>query len=167
MPTTRTPADTRARSGRYRIAPLTPDSPDPDARAEANTPALMAELAASARRAHESGEWLTQAEMEARDPLTPEDEAEAAALLTQWAARDRAAGVIENAAVRSSPAARRPSGRRPNTAGEVSGRLVVRFPKSIYRELAQRAEAEGVSLNQLVVAFVSRCLGPPQAAARP
>jgi predicted HicB family RNase H-like nuclease len=44
--------------------------------------------------------------------------------------------------------------------------LVVRFPKSIHRELAQRAGEEGVSLNQLVVAYVSRCLGAPDAAAR-
>lgn len=166
MATTPPRANTRAKSGRYRIARLTPDSPDPDARADANNPALMAELAASARRARESGEWLTQGEMEAKDPLTPEEEAEAAALRKDWEAQDRAAGIVENASVRPSPAARRPTGRRPNSTGDVSGRLVVRFPKSIYRELVQRAEAEGVSLNQLVVAYVSRCLGAPQAAAR-
>jgi hypothetical protein len=118
----------------------------------------MAELTASARRARGSGEWLTQAEMEAKDPLTPQEEAEAATLLPEWEAQDRAVGIIENASVRPT---------RPTSAGDVSGRLVVRFPKSIYRELAQRAAADGVSLNQLVVAFVSPCLGPPQAAARP
>ena len=157
---------TRAKSARYRIARLRADSPDADARADADNPALMAELERSARRARESGEWLTQAEIEAKDPLTPEEEAEAAALLKEWEAHDRAAGIIENAAVRPPPAARRSTGRRSVSTGDVSGRLVVRFPKSIYRELAQLAEAEGVSLNQLVVAYVSRCLDPPQAVAR-
>jgi predicted HicB family RNase H-like nuclease len=64
------------------------------------------------------------------------------------------------------PPRRRPSGRRPKAAGDVSGRLVVRFPKSIYRALARRAGGEGVSLNQLVVAYVSRCLGAPDRPAR-
>jgi hypothetical protein len=38
-----TPARAR-KANQYRIAPLTPDSPDPDARADANDPALMAAL---------------------------------------------------------------------------------------------------------------------------
>ncbi len=163
---TRSTQPNRATGDHYRIAPLTPDSPDPDAQADANNPELMAELAASARRARESGEWHTQAEMEAGAPLTPEEEAEAAALLRKWEAQDRADGTIENASVQPSPPKRRPTGRRPKAIGDVSGRLVVRFPKSLYRELAQRAEAEGVSLNQLVVAYVSRCLGAPQVTAR-
>ena len=44
---------------------------------------------------------------------------------------------------------------------------MVRFPKSLHRELARRAAEEGVSLNQLILSYVSRCLGAPQAAAPP
>jgi hypothetical protein len=164
-------ASARSQTGRYRISPLTPDSPDEDARADASNPDLTAELAASARRARASDEWVSQQEMEAKDLLTAEEEAEAAALLKEWEAQDRASHVIENASVRPAPGerrpTRRPSGRRPTATGEVSGRLVVRFPRSIYRALAARAGDEGVSLNQLVVAYVSRCLGAPDATARP
>lgn len=38
---------------------------------------------------------------------------------------------------------------------EYSGRFVVRVPKSLHAALAAEAEAEGVSLNQLVVAKLS------------
>lgn len=38
---------------------------------------------------------------------------------------------------------------------EYSGKFIVRLPKSLHRSLAQRAEAEGVSLNQLVVSLLS------------
>ena len=41
-----------------------------------------------------------------------------------------------------------------------SGKFVLRVPKSLHRRLAQRARAEGVSLNQLVLAYVSQGLGP-------
>jgi predicted HicB family RNase H-like nuclease len=144
------------KSNRHRIAPLTPDSPDPDARADANNPALLAALEEARRQAREPGGRMSQEEIEAKEALTPEEEAAADALSAAWEA-ERMAGDAPR---------RRPSGRRPNATGDVSGRLVVRFPKSIYRELAQRAGEEGVSLNQLVIAYVSRCLGAPGAAAR-
>lgn len=38
----------------------------------------------------------------------------------------------------------------PHEAPEYSGRFVLRIPKSMHRELANEAEAEGVSLNSLV-----------------
>ena len=38
---------------------------------------------------------------------------------------------------------------------EYSGKFVVRVPKSVHAALASEAEAEGVSLNQLVVAKLS------------
>ncbi|MDI6631063.1 MAG: type II toxin-antitoxin system HicB family antitoxin [Bacillota bacterium] len=38
---------------------------------------------------------------------------------------------------------------------EYSGRFVVRLPKSLHRQLARLAEAEGVSLNQYVVYLLS------------
>lgn len=142
---------------RYRIAPVTPDSPDPDARADANNETLMAALDEARWRAREPGGRLSQKEIEAKDTLTPEEETEAAALSAAWEA-ERLIG---------DPPKRRPGGRRANPAGNLSGRLVVRFPKSMHRELAQRAADEGVSLNQLILSFVSRCLGAPQSAARP
>lgn len=49
----------------------------------------------------------------------------------------------------------------PEPAGEseYSGRFLVRASKSLHRELAERAEREGVSLNQLVVSLLSRAVG--------
>ena len=140
----------------YRIAPLTPDSPDREARADANNPALMAALDEARRSAREPGGRLSQEEIEAKDALTPEEETEAAALSAAWAA-ERLIG---------DPPRRRPSGRRADPSADLSGRLVVRFPKSMHRELARRAAEEGVSLNQLILSFVSRCLGAPQEAVR-
>jgi antitoxin HicB len=40
-----------------------------------------------------------------------------------------------------------------------SGRWVVRVPRSLHRRLAERARAEGVSLNQLTVALLAEGLG--------
>jgi antitoxin HicB len=47
---------------------------------------------------------------------------------------------------------------RPATVPEVSGKLVTRLPKSVHAKLAERAKAEGVSLNTLVLAFVEEGL---------
>lgn len=63
-------------------------------------------------------------------------------------------------------AARRDAGKeipaplyRPDTVPEMSGKFVTRLPKSIHAKLAERAKAEGVSLNTLVLAFVAEGLG--------
>ena len=48
---------------------------------------------------------------------------------------------------------------RPDTLPDVSGRFVTRLPKSVHAKLAERAKAEGVSLNTLVLAFVAEGLG--------
>lgn len=48
---------------------------------------------------------------------------------------------------------------RPDTVPEVSGKFVTRLPKSVHAKLAERAKAEGVSLNMLVLAFVAEGLG--------
>ena len=48
---------------------------------------------------------------------------------------------------------------RPDTVPEVSGKFVTRLPKSVHAKLAERAKAEGVSLNTLVLAFVAEGLG--------
>ncbi|MBI3971449.1 MAG: toxin-antitoxin system HicB family antitoxin [Chloroflexi bacterium] len=64
------------------------------------------------------------------------------------------------------PPRRRPTGRRPDPESDFSGRLMVRLPKSVHRELAERAEEEGISINQLVLSYVSRGLGVDQASTR-
>jgi len=49
---------------------------------------------------------------------------------------------------------------RPDTVPEVSGKFVTRrLPKSVHANLAERAKAEGISLNTLVLALVVEGLG--------
>ena len=43
----------------------------------------------------------------------------------------------------------------PGAASTYSGKLLVRMPKSLHRRLIERADDEGVSANQLVVAVLS------------
>jgi len=43
----------------------------------------------------------------------------------------------------------------PGGAEQMSGKFVVRLPKSLHRRLADRADAEHVSLNQMVVTMLS------------
>ena len=40
-----------------------------------------------------------------------------------------------------------------------SGKFNLRVPKSLHRDLARKADAENVSLNQLVVATLARSVG--------
>lgn len=40
-----------------------------------------------------------------------------------------------------------------------SGKFQQRLPKSLHKELAERAQKEGVSINQLVTSYVARGLG--------
>jgi antitoxin HicB len=44
----------------------------------------------------------------------------------------------------------------PNNSIEYSGKLLLRMPKSLHRDLAQQAEAEAVSLNQYISSLLSR-----------
>src|SRR5438105_948499 len=44
-------------------------------------------------------------------------------------------------------------------ADEYSGKFVLRVPKSLHRQLAERAAEEGISLNQLALTFVAAGLG--------
>jgi len=48
--------------------------------------------------------------------------------------------------------------RRPS----YSGRLLLRMPRTLHAELAQAAEREGTSLNQLIVGLLSRSVGSPR-----
>lgn len=48
---------------------------------------------------------------------------------------------------------------RPEAVPAVSGRFVTRLPKTVHAKLAERAKAEGVSLNTLVLALIAEGLG--------
>lgn len=54
----------------------------------------------------------------------------------------------------------------PNPFSAASGRFVQRVPRSLHAQLIAQAEAEGVSLNTLVVSLVSQGLGRRQATPR-
>jgi len=47
----------------------------------------------------------------------------------------------------------------PAVLQEYSGRVLVRFPKSVHRRAAEYAERDGTSLNQFIVAAVSEKIG--------
>ncbi len=47
----------------------------------------------------------------------------------------------------------------PKGQRKYSGKFNVRFPKSLHRKLDQMADREGVSLNQFLVATLSRAVG--------
>jgi hypothetical protein len=49
-----------------------------------------------------------------------------------------------------------------------SGRLLLRMPRALHADLAKRSDAEGVSLNQFIVAALSRAVsGDEQRSAEP
>lgn len=145
-----------------RIAPLTPDSPDPDARADASNAELMRLLREAAGRGRQAGGTITQEELDRIDPLTDAERAEAAALLAEWEAEDAAMGVgaprAAGASIRPRPAPG-PRPKRGRPAAGFNGRILVRVPKSVHRELAERATSEGTTINQLILSYLSRGLG--------
>ncbi len=47
----------------------------------------------------------------------------------------------------------------PRGAEGYSGKVVLRMPKSLHRDLARKAKDEGVSLNQIMVANLARSVG--------
>ena len=47
----------------------------------------------------------------------------------------------------------------PNSGGVASGKFVARVPKTVHAQLTTRAKSEGVSLNALVLTFISEGLG--------
>lgn len=57
------------------------------------------------------------------------------------------------------------SRRRGRPAATYNGKLLVRVPTSIHRELALRAEREKTTINQLVLTYLSRGLGADTARA--
>jgi predicted RNase H-like HicB family nuclease len=48
----------------------------------------------------------------------------------------------------------------PLSTDQYSGKFLMRVPKTLHRELARRADLEGVSLNQFALSALSRCVGP-------
>lgn len=50
----------------------------------------------------------------------------------------------------------------PKNTGDYSGKVNLRMPKSLHRDLARAALVEGVSLNQLMVANLARSMGAPK-----
>jgi len=54
----------------------------------------------------------------------------------------------------------------PQHSEPYSGQFRVRLPRSLHRELAERAEREGTSLNQMVVSMLSRAAGMPASGGR-
>jgi antitoxin HicB len=54
----------------------------------------------------------------------------------------------------------------PQPLPPYSGQFRVRLPRSLHRELAERARQEGTSLNQVVVSVLSRAAGLPRARGR-
>lgn len=54
----------------------------------------------------------------------------------------------------------------PKPFSRVSGRFVQRVPRSLHAQLIARAQAEGVSLNTLVVSLVSQGIGRSHSAAQ-
>lgn len=47
----------------------------------------------------------------------------------------------------------------PSSEPAYNGKVLVRMPKFMHRQLAERAESEGVSLNQLAVTILAQGLG--------
>lgn len=46
-----------------------------------------------------------------------------------------------------------------NDQTSYSGRFTLRMPKTLHKQLARQAEKEGVSLNQLIITYISMGLG--------
>ena len=47
----------------------------------------------------------------------------------------------------------------PESGGSYSGKFIQRVPKSLHARLAIKAKQEGISMNSLVVSFLSEGLG--------
>ena len=69
-----------------------------------------------------------------------------------WASHSLSDGLLEKMERRNKVLERR----------EYSGRVHLRMPRSLHRDLARRAEQEGVSLNQVIVTALARSVGAEQ-----
>jgi predicted HicB family RNase H-like nuclease len=159
--TNNTTRSTAGRGARF-IAPLTPESPDPDARADATNPAVLAALEVGWRSTREPGGQISQEELLQELAPTKDELAAADAELDALEAEEEEAEQARQAG--ELRPRRRASGARPTV---VNGTILLRVPLSVHRELIERAEAEQTSLNQLVLAYISRGLGQDAAGAPP
>ncbi len=48
---------------------------------------------------------------------------------------------------------------RPRESEEYSGRILIRIPKTLHRDLVRGASKEGVSLNQFILTALARAVG--------
>jgi antitoxin HicB len=103
-----------------------------------------------ALRQYDDGTFFAEVE-ELPGCMTEADTAEEAVKMIQEAM----AGWIEVALSEGLPIP------EPAAEARYSGRFLVRAPRSLHRDLARRARAEGASLNQFVVTTLSRALGAP------
>lgn len=106
-------------------------------------------------RRYEDGTWF------ARMPELPGCMTEADTLEeTMEMIRDAQGGWIEACLEDGTPIP------EPRHSESYSGQFRVRLPRSLHRELVERAEQEGTSLNQMVVSVLSRAAGMPPARRR-
>jgi antitoxin HicB len=54
----------------------------------------------------------------------------------------------------------------PSPGDSSSGKFITRIPKSLHARLVARAKQEGVSMNSLVISYISECLGKRDAQGR-
>jgi predicted RNase H-like HicB family nuclease len=52
-----------------------------------------------------------------------------------------------------------PEPTRPVAEGSYSGRLLLRLPRSLHRDLSEAAEREGISINQVAIALIAAGVG--------
>ena len=106
-------------------------------------------------RQYEDGTWFARMP-ELRGCMTEADTLEE----TMEMIRDAQRGWIEACLEDGTPIP------EPQHSQPYSGQFRVRLPRSLHRELAERAEQEGTSLNQMVVSVLSRAAGMPPARRR-
>jgi antitoxin HicB len=87
--------------------------------------------------------------------------AELPGCMTAGATREEALSMLDDAMAAWIEAALEDDDTIPAPYGlrEYSGRFVVRLPQSLHRDLAQRADRERISLNQLIVSELARGQG--------
>jgi antitoxin HicB len=123
-------------------------------------------------RQYEDGTWFARMP-ELRGCMTEADTLEEAMEMIRDAQRAWIEACLEDATPIPEPPVRAILKRRPQGGPEgpqhsepYSGQFRVRLPRSLHRELVERADQEGTSLNQMVVSILSRAAGMPAARAR-
>jgi len=105
-------------------------------------------------RQYEDGTWFARMP-ELRGCMTEADTMEKAVAMIRDAQREWIAACLED----GTPIP------EPEQARAYSGQFRARLPRSLHQQLAELAEQEGTSLNQMLVSLLSRALGAPGTAA--